>query len=149
MQVAGVDIDSKLTWHKQIEKVRMKFTVYNAMLGKIKFLPSETLEKIYFTIICLLVWGTCSNNLLQKIECQHIKAAKIVRKTNEKVKDVEVLQRENWNNMEYIYKRKVAVEMYKIVKGAEGRRLKGMYTIKCNTQIGEKVEIDRLKSETE
>ena len=97
----------------------------------------------------LLVWGTCSNNLLQKIECQHIKAARIVRKTNEKVKDPEVLQRENWNNIEYICKRKIAVEMYKIVKGAEGHRLKGMYTIKCSTGTGEKVEIERLKSETE
>ena len=79
------------------------------MLRKIKFLPSETLEKIYFTMIVpkitygLVVWGTCSNNLLQKIECQHIKAARLVRKRNEKVKDVEGLQRANWNNIEYIY----------------------------------------------
>ena len=108
-KLLGVYIDSKLTWNTQIEKVRRKFTVYNAMLRKIKFLPSETLEKIYFTMIVpkitygLVVWGTCSNNLLQKIECQHIKAARLVRKTNEKVKDVEVLQRANWNNIEYIY----------------------------------------------
>ena len=154
-KLLGVYIDSKLTWNTQIEKVRRKFTVYNAMLRKIKFLPSETLEKIYFTMIVpkitygLVVWGTCSNNLLQKIECQHIKAARLVRKTNEKVKDVEVLQRANWNNIEYIYKRKIAVEMYKIVKGAEEHRLEGMYTIKCNTRRGEKVEIERLKSETE
>ena len=77
------------------------------------------------------------------------KAARLVRKTNEKVKDVEVLQRANWNNIQYIYKRKIAVEMYKIVKGAEEHRLEGMYTIKCNTRRGEKVEIERLKSETE
>ena len=85
MQVAGgvLYIDSKLTWNTQIEKVRRKFTVYNAMLRKIKFLPSETLEKIYFTMIVpkitygLLVWGKCSKNLLQKIECQHIKAATV------------------------------------------------------------------------
>ena len=76
------------------------------LLRKIKFLPSETLEKIYFIMIVpkitygLLVWGTCSKNLLQKIECQHIKAARTVRKTNEKVKDVEVLQRVNWNNID-------------------------------------------------
>ena len=154
-KLLGVYIDSKLTWNTQIEKVRRKFTVYNAMLRKITFLPSETLEKIYFTMIVpkitygLVVWGTCSNNLLQKIECQHIKAARLVRKTNEKVKDVEVLQRANWNNIEYIYKRKIAVEMYKIVKGAEDHRLEGMYTIKCNKRRGEKVEIERLKSETE
>ena len=109
------------------------------------------LEKIYFTMIVpkitygLVVWGTYSNNLLQKIDCQHIKAARLVRKTNEKVKDIEVLQRANCNNI----KRKIAVEMYKIVTGAEEHRLEGMYTIKCNTRRGEKLEIDRLKSETE
>ena len=43
---------------------------------------------------CILYTGT---------SLQHIKAARLVRKTNEKVKDVEVLQRANWNNIEYIY----------------------------------------------
>ena len=40
------------------------------------------------------------------------------------MKDVEVIQRASWNNIEYIYKRKIAVEMYKIIKGEEGHRLK-------------------------
>ena len=31
-KLLGVYIDSKLTWNTQIEKVRRKFTVYNAML---------------------------------------------------------------------------------------------------------------------
>ena len=63
---------------------------------------------------------------------------------------MEVIQRASWNNIEYIYKRKIAVEMYKIVKGEEGHRLKGMYTIKRYTRRqGEKLEIERLKSETE
>ena len=39
--------------------------------------------------------------------------------------------------------------MYKIIKGAEWHRLTEMYTIKHNTRRGEKVEIERLKSETE
>ena len=39
--------------------------------------------------------------------------------------------------------------MYKIVKGIEGHRLEGMYTIIRNTRKEEKLEIERLKSETE
>ena len=58
----------------------------------------------------LLVSGTYSKNLLQKIECQYIKAARTVRKTNVKVGDEGVLQRASWNNIKYIYKRKIAVE---------------------------------------
>ena len=93
--------------------------------------------KDYFNMIFpkitngLLVWGTCSKNLQQKIEYQHIKAARTVMKLNETVRDVEVLQRASWNNIEYIYKRKIAVEMYKIVK-EKGHRLEGMYTTKRN-----------------
>ena len=137
----------------QLLKQIQKFAVYNAMqLQKIKSLPIETLEKIYFIMNApkitygLLVRGTCSKNLLQKIECQHITAARTVRKTNEKVKDIEVFQRASWNNIEYIYKRKIAVELYKIIKRAEGHRLEEMYTIKRSTRGGEKVEIERLKS---
>ena len=63
-KLLGVHIDSKMKWNIQIDKVRKKFTVYSAMLRKIKFLPSETIEKMYFTMIALrityglLVWGT-------------------------------------------------------------------------------------------
>ena len=44
---------------------------------------------------------------------------------------------------------KIAVEMYKIVKGEEGHRLEGMYTTTHNMREGEKIEIKTLKSETE
>ena len=79
-----------------------------AVLRKISFLPSEALERIYFTMIVpkltygLLVQGTCAKNLLKNIECQHIKAARTVMKANEKVRDEGVLQRASWNNIEYI-----------------------------------------------
>ena len=39
--------------------------------------------------------------------------------------------------------------MHKIVKGEEGHRLEGMYTIIRNTGKGEKLDITRFKSETE
>ena len=42
-KLLGVYIDCKLKWNTHIEKVRKKFTVYNAMLRKIRFLPSEKL----------------------------------------------------------------------------------------------------------
>ena len=42
----GAYINSKLKWNTHIEKVRKKYTVYSAMLRKIRFLPSDTLEKI-------------------------------------------------------------------------------------------------------
>ena len=72
-----------------------------------------------------------------------------MRKTNEKVKDVEVLQRANWNNIKYIYKRKIAVEMYKIVMGAEEHRLeasniyiRGRLLLRCIRSLWEQKSID-------
>ena len=63
-KLLGVFIDRQLKWKTQIEKVRKKYTTYNAILRKISFLPSETLEKIYYSMIIpkitygLLTWGT-------------------------------------------------------------------------------------------
>ena len=45
---------------------------------------------------------------MKKIEIQHIKATRIVKKIGIKVKDTDVLQSVNWNRIDYIYKRKVA-----------------------------------------
>ena len=39
--------------------------------------------------------------------------------------------------------------MYKIVKGEEAHRLEEMYTILRNARKGEKLELERVKSETE
>ena len=44
-KLLGVFIGRQLKWKTQIEKVQKKFIIYNAMLKKISFLPSETLEK--------------------------------------------------------------------------------------------------------
>ena len=69
------------------------------------FLPSETLEKIYYSIIIpkitydLRIWGTSSKHLMQKIEIQQIKSNKDSKKIGiNKVNDNEVLQSVNGQN---------------------------------------------------
>ena len=154
-KLLGVFIDRQLKWKTQIEKVRKKYTTYNAILKKINFLPSETLEKIYYSMIIpkitygLLIWGTSSKNLMQKTETQHIKATRIVKRTGIKVKDIDVLQSVNWNRIDYIYKRKVATEMHKIVKGTEGHRLSDMFETKVSKRRGLKLQVKRLNTESE
>ena len=148
-------IDRQLKWKTQIEKVRKKYTTYNAILRKISFLPSETLEKIYYRMIIpkitygLLIWGTSSKNLMQKIETQHIKATRIVKKIGIKVKDIDVLQSVNWNRIDYIHKRKVTTEMHKIVKGTEGHRLSDMFETKVSKRRGLQLQVKRLNTESE
>eukprot|EP00112_Aurelia_sp_Birch-Aquarium-sp1_P007570 Seg1826.2 transcript_id=Seg1826.2/GoldUCD/mRNA.D3Y31 product="hypothetical protein" protein_id=Seg1826.2/GoldUCD/D3Y31 len=58
-KLLGVFIDGQLK--TQIEKVRKKYTIYNAMLRKISFLPSETLEKIYYSMIIPKITANMGN----------------------------------------------------------------------------------------
>ena len=154
-KLLGVFIDRQLKWKTQIEKVRKKYTVYNAMLRKISFLPSETLENIYYSMIIpkitcgLLILGTSSKNVMQKIEIQQIKATRIVKKIGIKVNDTDFLTSVNWNRIDYIYKRKVATEIYKIVKGTEGHRLRDMFETKVRKRRGQQLQVKRLKTESE
>ena len=75
MQVVGVFIDRQLEWKTQIEKVQKKYDKYNAMLRKISFLPSETLENIYYSMILpkitcsLLIWGHHQKTLCKILKC--------------------------------------------------------------------------------
>ena len=48
-------IDHQLKRKTQIEKVRKKHTIKNAMLREDSFLPSETLEKVYYNIFYPMV----------------------------------------------------------------------------------------------
>ena len=80
--------------------------------------------------------GDITKNLMEKIEIQHIKATRIVKKIGIKINDTEVLQRVNWNRIDYIYKRKVATEMHKLLKGTEGHRLRDMFETKVSKRKG-------------
>ena len=97
----------------------------------------------------ILIWGTSSKNHMQKIEMQHLKATRIVKNIGIKVNDTDVLQSVNWNRIDYIYKRMVATEMYKIVKGTEGHRLRDMLETKVSKRRGLPVQVRRLKTESE
>ena len=69
----------------------------------------------------LLLWGACSKNLLQKIECQHIKAARTVRKTMKR-----------WEMKEYS---KEQVEI------TSNTYIRGRLLLKCIRSLREKKEI--------
>ena len=88
---------------------------------KIFILPSEALEKMYYSMIMpkitygLLIWGTSSKNLMQDIEIQHMKVIWILKKIGIKVKETDVLKSVNLNGIDHISKRKVATKMHEIL----------------------------------
>ena len=68
----GVTIDSKLSWNNHSEHLCKSFGKKVKQIRRFKYLPTSTLETIYFTSIvptatyCNLVWGTSSSSLMNR-----------------------------------------------------------------------------------
>ena len=83
------------------------------------------LEEIYCkTVIpqisyCILVWGNCSDALFTQLKNQHIRAARVIYKVTEKA----CVRTVKWQNLGYIYKRRLASEMFKIVEDSSNHGL--------------------------
>ena len=84
----------------------------------------------------MLVWGNCSDTLFTQLENQHIRAARIIYKVPEKVCNHDVLRTVKWENLGYIYKRRLAPEMFKIVKDPGNHRLSSHFTIRETERKG-------------
>ena len=73
---------------------------------------------------CLSVCGSCSLTLFEKTEKLHIKAAQIIHNIPfNKCVDYQVLDLANRRNLAFIYKQRLGVEMFKIIKGSYSNRL--------------------------
>ena len=100
------------------------------MLRKIRFLPTKQLESIYYKMIlpnityCLSVCGSCSLTLFEETEKLHIKAARIIHNIFlNKCVDYQVLDLVNRRNLAFMYKQRLGVEMFKIIRGSYSHRL--------------------------
>ena len=121
------------------------------MLRKASFLPAKTLEEIYYKMVIpkvtygMLVWGTCTQNKFEKIENQHVRAARLIKNIPRTVGSNRVLDKVGWDPIIHIYKRKVAIQMYKILEEEYEQRL-GSGFRKSKIREG-KLEVARLNSE--
>ena len=88
------------------------------MLKRMRHLQPKLLEEIYFKTIIphvtfsISVWGSCSATFAQ-IEGLHLKAAKLIHRLPKHIMDCDILQYVHWQNLGHIYKRKLAIEMFK------------------------------------
>ena len=73
-------IDSQLSWHSRVESICKSFGKKVDLLKRLKYLPKDILQTIYFKNIvptvryCSLVWGTCSPTLVNEIDHIHVRA---------------------------------------------------------------------------
>ena len=89
------------------------------MLKRMQHLPPKLLEEIYFKTIIphvtfsISIWGSCSPAIFAQIEGLHLKAAKLIHRLPKHIMDCDILQYVQWQNLGYIYKCILAIEMCK------------------------------------
>ena len=148
-KLLGILVDNKLCWNKQIQNVCKSYGAKIQQLKRLRYLPTSLLEEIYYkTIIpqvtyCISIWGNCSIPLFSKLERYHLRAARIIYKLPDTVKDYDILTHIKWQDMGYIYKRRIDVEMYK--NNLESR-IGHLFNI-INTRKGKTLEVKRMKTE--
>ena len=61
--------------------------------------------------------------MFTEIERLHIKVARIIRKIPEDILDCNVLAHIKWQDLGYLYKRRIATEVFKVKQGLNNRLL--------------------------
>ena len=152
-KVLGINIDEKLSWKEHTDKVVKSMSSKICMLKRLKYLPSNMLEEIYYkTVIpaatyCISVWGSCLEPTFKRVEKQHIRAANVIYRLNKSIKDEDVLAAVNWQDLGYIYKRKIAIEMHKVTFDTKSRIAHQYCVGRQSLRKGAKFEIKRMRTE--
>ena len=95
----------------------------------------------------MLVWGNCSETLFTQLENQHIRTARIIYKVSEKVCNHNVLRTVKWQNLGYIYKRRLASDMFKILIDPGNHILSSHFTIRETERKGRQLVGKRMNTE--
>ena len=85
--------------------------------------------------------------MFAEIERLHVKAGRIIHKISRNVSDFDVLDLIKWQDLGYLYKRRLAIEVFK-VKEDLNNRLSSFVNFSKSTRKGPLLEIKRVKSET-
>ena len=115
----GVTINSNLSWQEHTKSLLKSFNKKIAVLRRIKFLPPSILQTIYFRTVLpsvlygILVWGSCSPALMDDLERAHIRASKLIFKLSRNSNADQLNKLKGWNNLSFLYTRRLFVEAYK------------------------------------
>ena len=85
--------------------------------------------------------------MFTQLENQHIRAARIIYKVPGKVCNHNVLRTVKWQNLGHIYKRRLASEMFTIVKDPGNHRLSSHFTVRETKRKGKQLVVKRMNTE--
>eukprot|EP00794_Sanderia_malayensis_P016460 gene16460-18092_t len=98
----GMTGDNWLSWKNHIKKASVNLGKKVKQLKRMKSLPAEVLETIYFRGILpstrygIGVWGSCSPQLLEDLERAHRRAGCIIHKIPKRVPQDQILKQAKW-----------------------------------------------------
>ena len=72
---------------------------------------------------CIADWGNCAVAIFTEIERLHIKVTSIIHKIPEDILDCNVLDHIKWQDLGYLYKRRIAIEVFTAKQGLNNRLL--------------------------
>ena len=82
-----------------------------------------------------LIWGNCSVAKLTEIEFLHIKVRRLIHKVSQNVLDSKVLDYIKWQDPGYIYKRRLAIEVFKVKQGLNSRLIPFLLLLNLSVRV--------------
>ena len=116
----GVKIDNRLSWSVHIDSVKKHFTQKVGALKRMRILPKQSLEEIYFKSIIpsitysISVWGNCSPSAMNSLNSIRARASRIINNLQPSLADDICLSKLNWLPFSYFYKMSVLMLMHKV-----------------------------------
>ena len=148
-KVLWVYIENRLDWNSHIDKVYKNYPGMTAMLRKEgSYLPKH-LKKLKHCDPNSNIWidcmGTCTQNKFERTRKQHVRMAKLIKNIPGTDDRNRVLEKVGYDPIIHLYKRKVEIEIYKIVDEEYEQRLGNIFR-KSKLREG-KLEVTRMNSE--
>ena len=113
-----------LVWRENVDKEHKSFSSLIRALKKMSYLPPKLLKEIYHKIIiprCIAVWGNCSVSMFADIDRLPVEAARIMHKIPQNISDCNFLECTGWRDLGYLCKRRLAIEVVKVIQGLNKR----------------------------
>ena len=135
----GVIVDDQLNWQTHLDSIVTKVSKGIGMIRRMKaFVPQMTLISVYNAIIlphfdyCSLVWDTCSNYLLEKLQKMQNRAARVITGKSYEVRSDDILRELNWQPLVERRNDNKAVFMYKIKNGEYLANISNIFNVANN-----------------
>ena len=123
-KILGVNIDSSLSWHDQVESVIKKCNSLLYLLYRIKIYLSIEMRKLFFNAYilphldyCSIIWGNCNSCLENKLIRLQKRAARLILDKDFDTPSSTLFKDLNWMIFPERVKFQKAIIMYKIFNG--------------------------------